>query len=262
LSLDQAFDIYRQRFSDASGFTFVFVGSFNVAAITPLLEKYLGALPATHKGEQARDLGIHIPAGVMDHTLYRGTEQRATVYLVFSGPFDYSRENLIRLDALKECLEIRMLERLREDESGVYSPGVTARASKYPDGRYSFTVHFGCAPQNADKLVASALDEIRRLRTDGPLQVNLDKWRAEDKASRETTVRTNNWWLDYIGGQLADKADLHELDLYRAQADAVTRDAVKAMAQQCLSGDNYIRFEWLPARGAEGAKPDSHPAGN
>jgi zinc protease len=99
---------------------------------------------------------------------------------------------------LRECLEIRLLERLREEESGVYSPGVKVNAAKLPHGRYAFFVNFGCAPENADKLVASTLDEIAKLRSNGPLKENVDKWRAEDRASRETQVRTNRFWLNYL----------------------------------------------------------------
>jgi len=35
-----------------------------------------------------------------------------------------------------------------------------------------------------------------------PLQENVDKWRAEDKAARETQLKTNSWWMGYLGGQL------------------------------------------------------------
>jgi zinc protease len=37
-----------------------------------------------------------------------------------------------------------------------------------PQGRFTTTITFGCAPQNADKLIASALDEIEKIKKDGP----------------------------------------------------------------------------------------------
>jgi len=261
LDLDRAYRIYRERFADASAFTFTFVGNLDVAAIKPLLEKYLGGLPSTHAGEQAKDLGIHIPGGTMEKIIYKGTEPRATVYMVLSGVFDYNKRDVTSLDALKEVLQIRMIERLREDESGVYSPSVRVSTEKFPQGRYTLVVSFGCAPQNADKLVASALDEIAKVRKDGPLQANIDKWRAEAKAGHETAVKTNGFWLSYLSGQIEDKEDLHEVDGYLEELDRVTVGRLRDAARKYLSGGNYIRLELMPAAGGAGASGKAGPFG-
>jgi zinc protease len=56
---------------------------------------------------------------------------------------------------------------------------------------YLFRVHIGCSPANLNKVIASTLDEINKLKVNGPLQENIDKWRAEDKLSRDVQQRTN-----------------------------------------------------------------------
>ncbi len=246
IDLDKAYAIYKERFSDASNFTFTFVGSIDTNTIKPLLEKYLGALPSTNSHEEAKDLGIHIPEGGIAKNVYKGSAPQSTVLLVFSGKFDYSPENKVKLDALKETLDIRLLQRLREDESGVYSPGVFQQTSKFPHERYSFVIQFGCAPQNVDKLIASALDEINKLKTDGPLQENVDKWRVEEKTTMETGLKTNSFWLGYLDGQLQDKEDIDQVSHYNALLDSVTPSGLKDMAGKYLSGDNYIRLVLLP----------------
>lgn len=243
---DRAFEIYKERFTDASNFTFVCVGSFKIEEIKPLLEKYLGGLPSTHKGENYRDLDIHPPVGKVEKTVYKGTEPKARVNLIFSGTFDYSAAEQVQLDALKEVLHIRLIERLREDESGVYSPGVGEDVSKYPQSRYSFTISFGCGPQNVEKLIASALDEVAKLKTSGPPQVNIDKYKAEDRRTWETSLKSNNWWLDYLVTSLQNHDDLHELKAYDSNLDKVTPASLKAIANKYLSGKNYIRLVLLP----------------
>ncbi len=42
MNLDTSLAFYKDRFADASDFTFVFVGSFDLPAIKPLVERYLG----------------------------------------------------------------------------------------------------------------------------------------------------------------------------------------------------------------------------
>lgn len=246
INLDKAYQVYKERFADAGNFTFTFVGSIDMNTIKPLLEKYLGALPATGQHEQAKDLGIHAPGGIIEKTVYKGSEPQATVYLVYTGKYDYSPQNNVKMDAMKEALEIRLLQRLREDESGVYSPGVQENTSLQPEQRYSFLIHFGCAPQNVEKLIASTLDEINKIKTDGPPQENIDKWRAEDKTSFEPQLKTNNFWLSYLNGQLQNGLDLDQVNQYNSLLDAVKPGDVKTMAGKYLSGDNYIRLVLMP----------------
>ena len=246
ISLDRAYTIYKERFADASNFTFTFSGSIDTNTIKPLLEKYLGSLPSTNSHETAKNLGIHIPAGRIAKTVFKGTEPKATVLLVFSGEFDFNPEHNIQLDALKEALEIRLLERLREDESGVYSPGVFANSSKYPEARYSFIIQFGCAPQNVDKLIASTLDEINKLKTVGPPQENVAKWLAEENTTAETELKTNKFWLGYLTSQLQNNEDLNEVSSEQALRQKVTPAELQQLASRYLGGDNFIKLVLMP----------------
>ena len=246
IKLDRVYDIYKERFGDAAGFTFTFVGSFSVDSIKPLLEQYIAALPSTKKITPARDLGIHIPEGQISKTVYKGTEPKATVQLIFSGKFDYTMANNIELDALKEALEIRLLERLREEEGGVYTPSAQASSAKFPEARYTFGISFGCSPQNVEKLIASSLDEINKLKTVGPPQVNIDKLVAEDRRQRETSMKTNGYWLNYLNGRLQNGEDFKLMNSYDGILNKVSPATLKAAAQKYLSGKNYVRLVLMP----------------
>jgi len=168
------------------------------------------------------------------------------VNLVFTGNFDYSSAEKVKLEALKEVLQIRLLERLREDESGVYSPRVGESVNKYPQSRYDFVISFGCGPQNVEKLIASALDEINKLKTSGPPQVNIDKFKTEDQRIQETDLKSNTWWLDYLVTGLQNQDDLHELNTYDSELNKVTPASLKIMAEKYLSGENYIKLVLMP----------------
>ncbi|RKR84775.1 zinc protease [Mucilaginibacter gracilis] len=260
INLDKAYQIYKERFANAAGTTFVFVGSIDVETIKPLLEKYIASLPVTGAAQAAKDLGIHPPEGRFQKNVYKGTEQKATVQLFFTGNFAYSANEKQQLDALKETLEFRLLERLREDEGGVYTPGAYANVAKLPSARYNFIIAFGCAPQNVDKLIASALDEVEKLKTQGPPQVNVDKYKAEELRSRETNFKTNKFWLSYLSGQLQNNDPLTELDSYNNNLQAITPESLKQTAQKYLSGKNYIRFVLLPENNSSTTTP-ANPGG-
>lgn len=246
ISLDRSFAIYRERFADAGNFTFTFAGNIDTSQIKPLLEKYLGSLPSTGSRERARELDSYPPAGYIVKTVHKGSEPQASVLLVFSGPFNYSPEHNIELDALKEVLEIRLLERLREEESGVYSPAVSASSSKYPQQRFIFSIQFGCAPENVEKLIASTLDEVSKLHTAGPLRENVSKWLAEENTSTETELKTNKFWLAYLSSQLQNNEPLDEINREADLRGQVGPEVLRQLAAKYLKGDNLIRLVLLP----------------
>ncbi|MDR2283513.1 MAG: insulinase family protein, partial [Sphingobacterium sp.] len=129
IDLNKALAIYKDRFADASDFTFVFTGSFQVDQIGPLLAQYLGALPSTGRKESFKDLGIRSPMGLINKTVYKGREDKAMVVLVFDGDYTASPLENLKISALEQVLSYRLMERLREKESGVYTPSVGASTS-------------------------------------------------------------------------------------------------------------------------------------
>ena len=74
MNLEKSLAFYEDRFADASDFTFVFVGSFDLRAIKPLVERYLGSLPALKRKEAGRDVGIRPPASVVEKQVDEGQD--------------------------------------------------------------------------------------------------------------------------------------------------------------------------------------------
>jgi zinc protease len=251
ITVQRAYAIYKERFADASGFTFVFVGNFKPETITPLLERYLGSLPATHQHIKPRDTGIHIPAGHIVKRVYKGTENKATVQLVFSGDYTYSPLANLQLKALGDVLQIKVLQQLREAEGEVYSPQVQTSYNKYPHNRFALTVAFGCAPQNADHLVAMVEQEMKTLKEKGPDADDVQKFKAQYEKNVELALKDNGFWMNYLLGQYENNENvLQALDTDKLlqKIDAVS---LKQAAQVFLSGNNMITFQLLPEKTAE-----------
>jgi zinc protease len=246
INLDRSYEIYKDRFSDASDFTFTFVGSFDIEKLKPLLELYIGGLPSSRRVESARDLGLNIPAGKLDKRVFKGMEQKSTVRLVFSGSYQYNEDENNLLDGLSGVLNIKLIERLREDESGVYGVGSRASYSKYPQNRYSFSISFGCAPNNVEKLINSALDEIKKIRDNGPLQVDVDKVQAEERRVTEVQLKENGFWLGYLAGQFQNNENPEQILSYKEALKKITPETLKVAANKYLNGDNFVRLVLYP----------------
>ncbi len=106
IDFDKVYRIYKERFSDASGFTFVFVGSINPEDLKPLVEKYLGSLPSLNKKEKWKDVGTRYPNGKVEKTVKKGVEPKATVMLRFNTAFEYNRNNRNEVAALSKLINI------------------------------------------------------------------------------------------------------------------------------------------------------------
>ena len=247
-SLDKAYSFYKERFADANGFTFVLVGSFDADRIKPLLEKYLGGLPSNNRDETYKNLGIHIPAGQLAKEVYKGIGDKSSVQLVFSGEYDYNEDNNLQVDALNEVLNIKLIERLREKEGGVYAPGVRASYTKLPNSRYSIVVSFGCAPANVQKLIAATMEEIGKIKQNGPEAVDVQKFIAEDTRSTEVQLKENAFWLARLSSASQNQTDPATILHYIPDLSKATIQTVKDAANKYLSGDNLIKLILLPEK--------------
>jgi zinc protease len=248
VNLDRAYQIYKERFANAGNMVFVFTGSIDLAKAKPVFEKYLGSLPQIPGADKAKDLNNDIPAGEISKIVYKGKEAKASVLLVYSGKYDFSQRNNILFDALRETLNIRLLETLREEESGVYSPRVELTTTKQPDPRFTLTIQFGCAPANIDKLIATAKAEVVALASKGPRIENINKWQAEWVRQRELDVNENSWWLNYLADKLqsGEKTDAYTND--QIFIKETTPVVLKDMARKYLMNGNFIKIILMPGK--------------
>lgn len=248
ISLDKAFSFYKARFADLGEQSFVFVGNFDLNTIKPLIETYIASLPTLNKKTGYIDLGSRTPNGIISKTVYKGLEEKASVQLYIHGDYDYTAANNVQLDALSSALEIKILERLREKESGVYSPQVSLSVNKYPRAHYYFTISFSCAPANTEKLIAAALDEVKIIRTNGVTAQDLAKFKSEVQRQQELNLRNNGYWLGYLTTRLKYGDDLNQLLTAKERLNEVTTESSKTNAQKYLKQDNYIRMVLMPQK--------------
>jgi zinc protease len=247
INFDRAVAIYRDRFADASDFTFFLVGSFTLDSIRPLVQRYLGGLPSIDREEVARDVGPTPPTGVIERVVRKGSEPQSQTVMVFSQPFTWdSRENHL-LSSLGTILGNRLLDNLRERLGGTYGASAQVQGNRdYPHVTLGM-VQFGSAPDRVEELEAAVLAEIRALADSGPSPAELDKVREAQIRARETAVRTNQFWAGRLSQAWQYGDDPTDILRFRELVDGLTAERVRDAARRYLSGDNYVRVTLLPA---------------
>ena len=240
VDLDEAFEVYRDRVADAGDFTFVLVGNFEPDEIKPLVATYLGGLPTTGREESWRDVGTTRPQEALRFEVQKGLEEKSQVRLSFLGDAPWSRQAQHDISSLAALFRIRLREILREDKGATYGVGVFGGISREPRERYSFTVSFGCAPDNVEELTQAVFDDIAKLKSTPPDESNLQKVREGQTRRRETDLKENGFWLGQLVGAYRYEQDPLLILEYDALVENVTAERLQAAAGRYLDTERYL----------------------
>ncbi|MGV7209812.1 M16 family metallopeptidase [Oxalobacteraceae bacterium A2-2] len=251
IQLDRVMQIYRDRMSSAKGFTFFLVGSFDVEKVKPLLAAYLGTLPVGEVPTMYRDLGVRPVRGVVKKEVHAGTEAKSTISITFTGNAEYSSAEQMRLQAVIEALNIKLVEVLREKMSLIYGGGMGGNLSKLPYGNYSITISLPCGPENVDKVIAATFAEIRKVKEHGVEPGDLEKVRAAWLKNHRKNLRENGYWLNQLQSALINGTDPASLLTYEERVMAIQPQELAATAKRYFDMDNYVQVVLYPEK-----KPD------
>ncbi|MEX0968326.1 MAG: insulinase family protein [Bacteroidia bacterium] len=246
VDFDKAYSIYQERFANAGDFTFFLVGNFDKEEIKPLLQSYIGSLPGGPAKENFKDIGIRYPEGKVDKILKKGQDPKSMVSLNFTGDHDYEKMNNKRLEWLTEVMSIKLREKLREDEGGVYGVRVSNRKNKYPNQDYRVSISFTCDPQKADSLIALALREIDKLKKGEIEEKDINKVKEKEKRELETNLKENRFWLNKLRSAYYHQEDPGELLSDKNAVDNLAAKDIKKAAHEYLDMKNYARIVLFP----------------
>jgi zinc protease len=246
MDFHRSLEIYRDRFADASDFTFYITGSFDLDSIRPLVLRYLGSLPSTGRVEAPRDLRAGPPRGVVERIIRRGVEPKALTQIVFTGGLDFGRERLLELGALSDVLRLRLRESLREDRSGTYGVQVGAGATGAGTPRYQVSIGFGSDPRRVEELTRVVFAEIDSLKRVGPTGDEVRKVREMQLRSREIEMRSNHFWTTQMMTYDHYGWDLRDLLSYSDWIQDLDTERLRAIAERYLDTENYVQASLLP----------------
>lgn len=238
INYDTLLNIYKQRFSDASNFTFTFVGNVNIDSLRPYLEKYIASLPSTYKHEQARSIHEILP-GSRSCIFYKEQQTpKATISLQYVAPGEFNVRNQIVGSILGQVLTIIYTKTIREDAGAAYSVSAGCAVDYYPNEQNRIIVRFPTSPQQSDlaiSLVDKGLDELVK---NGPSQTDVDKVKEYMLKVHQSNQTSNRYWqyvmsFEWNHGYNLDKD-------YDNLVRSITVKDVQNMAKSIKAGDRLL----------------------
>jgi zinc protease len=248
MNLDTSLAFYKDRFADAADFVFVFVGSFDLQTMRPLVERYLGSLPSLRRKETVKDVGIRPPPGVVERQVKSGIAPRSQVSIAFTGPFQNDEQHRVIATAMADTLAGNLQRTLREDLGGTYGVSVVPRFAKRPTGEYRLTITFTCDPARTQSLVRTAFEVIDAYKRTGPGQMQVADARSALLRDLETNGASNLYLLNRILFKYEYGEDATEVFNMRPIYDQVTVAALREAAQEYLNTSRYVAVTLVPER--------------
>lgn len=246
-SLDKIYQIYQDRFADASDFTFIFIGAINDEEFESLCEKYLASLPNLNRNEKIEDHKIEYAKGIVERKIYAGMEEKSIINISIPSKYSYNPKENTEFGAMILILNEKLRENIREKMSGVYYIYAYPDIKKYPKETVMINIALGCSPARVDELTQAIYAEIDLIKTELVdekylqiyLQTSMNNWNA--------SIKKNNFWLSSLKSCYQNNVSvedfLNKTDYYQK----VTAKDVLKMAQKYLNyNENRISGALYP----------------
>jgi zinc protease len=246
INLERVMAIYHDVFGNAQGLHFTFVGNIDPQQAKPLLEKYIGSLPVAPRDITYKDVGLRMLKGTTDIALKRGKEPKAVINLMFEGETEYNRDNRLQLAALLEVLNIKIIEKLREDMSGMYGGGMNGSVVRRPYEHFIINATIPCGPENVDKLTTALMDIIKTAIDQGVDQKDLDKVKETWKNQYHVGLQNNNFWLDNLSNAFINKDAPENILDYEQKINSITVEDLHKAAAKFLTINNMVKSVMYP----------------
>ncbi len=251
ISLDRAISIYKDRFADASDFTYIMAGNFKTNDLIPILEKYIGGLPSIKRKETWKDVTPGFPKGLTYVEVPKNSEPQSQVAMVWKGNFKWNDADREEFSMLMDILAIKCRESMREDLSGTYGIRLDGSTDKLPKPKFSIEASWGCDPANIKKLTRTLLSEMDTMMLQGPGETDMGKVKETLIRERETRLKENNFWLAALQNTFMLGEKLYTLGEFKTYINSFTGKQIKQIANKYLDTRKYVEVALTPSANIE-----------
>ncbi|WP_302375033.1 M16 family metallopeptidase [Alistipes timonensis] len=242
--------IYAKLYPGANGFVFTFVGNIDPETLKPLVEKYIGSIPAAKKPLNYIDDKVAPVKGEVTEEFTAPMQQpKVSVLYYYSGKMPYTFKDRMALSFLAQALNSRYLISIREEKGGTYGVRVKGSTEYIPHQTYDMTISFDTNEEMADELCEIVLKEIQEIAENGPKTEDIEKNREFMLKNWKNSLELNQGWMNYIQAKYG--SGLNYVGEYEQAVRDLTNDDVQALAKKILADGNLVKVVMRPAKAEE-----------
>ncbi len=250
VSFEQMPAIYSDLYPGAKGFTFVFAGNIDLETFKPMVEKYIGSIPAKNKVIDAVDHKAYPVTGkVVDDYTTPMQQPKVRVMFDITGEIPYSIKNLVTASYLNQVLDMVYQKSIREEKGGTYGVHAMGSITRDPRHSYALRIIFDTNEELADELAGIVVSELERLSVEGPTQEQMSKIREYMNKQYEIDMENNGSWMTKVS--MHYRLGINRTTEYQDAINSVTAADVQAMVKKYLEDGNIVQSMMRPEAAAE-----------
>ena len=244
---DRILAMAKERTANAAAFTFTIIGNYDEATIRPLIEQYIGSLPAQKNIVKSKDVSTDYTGKVVNDFKHKAETPKAIAVLTwYSKKVPYTLENAIRSQAAGQVLQMVYLKEIREEASAAYTAVAQAGVSR-SDYNDEATILAYCPmkPEKADiaiGIMRRAVQDMADGKCDADMLTKVKEYMLKDHADQ---LKTNGYWSGRINNWRKWNLDFHTD--YEKTVQAMTSESVCAFVREVLKAGNEAEIVMLPA---------------
>ena len=245
-SQERIYQIAHERFANANGFVFYFIGNFDEAVIRPLIEQYIASLPSQKKVGSWKDVPFYATGKVENKFTRKMMSPKAIAFETWHKPAAYTLENKVLADAAGQVLSMVYLKDIREDASAAYTVGAGGRLSRRGDKAY--TTMLAYCPMDPTK-AETALNLLAKGMADNTIKVDADKVAKVKEnmlKNADADAKKNSHWMDVIDEYVWTGVDLQ--NDYKNVVSSLTPEKIAAFLKDLVAAGNHIEVVMTPAK--------------
>ena len=243
---DRILQMAKESTANAAAFTFTIIGNYDEATIRPLIEQYLGSLPAQKKVVKSGKVDTDYTGVVINDFKNKAETPKAIAMMHwYTKKMPYTLENSIKASMASQILSMEYLKKIREDASAAYTVGSQGSMDR-DDFETTAQILAYCPmkPEKADVALKIMRDEVETI-TKSCDADKLTKVKEYMLKNHGDQLKQNNYWLGQINNWRQWGVDFHTD--YEKIVNAQTPESICAFVKELVSAGNHAEVIMMPA---------------
>ncbi|MDF3128647.1 insulinase family protein [Kiritimatiellaeota bacterium B1221] len=252
LDMAASLDFFHQRFQNANGFEFLFVGKVDPEGFEDQLKTWVASLPSDDTDVEAVYLDTGFPEYEIRRDMYKGLEPVSQVQMVWTQEaFTWDYKSRHKMQSMIAALRIRLREVVREEQGGSYHVSAWTPLQHYPEPRAMVRIAFTCDPARTEDLILSIESLLESFSSELLDESYALKVREGQLSRREQDLKENSFWTYVLPFYAWHQEDPLVLLAFEDYVSEVTPESMLETASQFFATPHQAVFVLHPSKKAE-----------
>lgn len=202
MNFDRMIQIYKERFQDASDFTFYLVGDIEREKARELVAKYVGAIPSAYRKETPVEHHYDREGNITEDIEVNMPDRKYLVSIEFVNNLKTTPMEEVCMRILKMYFQYRFQEEIRGERGAAYSVQVLGEVSSKPRYQKELFIRFATSLDEGPRMRELVHEQIQEFLKQGMTNEDVEDFvlsiEKEKKSVDEMAYNTIAFWTENL----------------------------------------------------------------